>query len=194
MTDNVNGWRQQRPTEKENFTPVKTSVRRHERPTDIAKLSDFKSSQLGTNLKSKCETFEKFGNLADKPVNRETIDKKCSENDNNIELIKSVRIVSKTSKETNLPQRHLYSANVNNNVNHIKGDSPGKTILSSRIYGLIKKVKSPIKSSSNKKKSITKYIRLSSETHELRPQNDTVDSKLRVRKKWTGSIQVIDSF
>ena len=39
VTDNVNGWRQQRPTEKENFTPVKTSVRRHERPTDIAKLS-----------------------------------------------------------------------------------------------------------------------------------------------------------
>ena len=194
MTDNVNGWRQQRPTEKENFTPVKTSVRRHDRPTDIAKLGDFKSSQLGTNVKSKCETFEKFGNLADKPVNRETIDKKCSENDNNIELIKSVRIVSKTIKETNLPQRHLYSANVNNNVNHIKGDSPGKTILSSRIYGLIKKVKSPIKSSSNKKKSITKYTRLSSETPELRPQNDTVDSKLRVRKKWTGSIQVIDSF
>ena len=74
MTDNVNGWRQQRPTEKENFTPVKTSVRRHERPTDIAKLSDFKSSQLGTNLKSKYETFEKFGNLADKPVNHEIVD------------------------------------------------------------------------------------------------------------------------
>ena len=118
MTDNVNGWRQQRPTEKENFTPVKTSVRRHERPTDIAKLSDFKSSQLGTNLKSKCETFEKFGNLADKPVNCEIIDKKCLENDNNIKFVKSVKIVSRTSKGTNLPQRHLYSANMNFNVKH----------------------------------------------------------------------------
>ena len=118
MTDSVNGWRPQRPTEKENFTPVKTSVRGHDRPTDIAKLGDFKSSQLGTNLKSKCETFEKFGNLADKPVNCEIIDKKCLENDNNIKFVKSVKIVSRTSKETNLPQRHLYSANMNFNVKH----------------------------------------------------------------------------
>ena len=51
-------------------------------------------------------------------MNCELIDKKCLENDNNIEFVKSVKIVLRTSKGTNLPQRHLYSANMNFNVKH----------------------------------------------------------------------------
>ena len=75
--------------------------------------------------------------------------------------------MSKTAKETNIHQRHLHSENVTNYGKHLKGHSPGKKTFSSRIYGLRKKIKTPIKTSSNKKKSITKYTRLSSETPEL---------------------------
>ena len=60
-------------------------------------------------------------------MNREIEDKKkCLDNDKNIENVKSVKIVSKTAKETNIHQRHLHSENVTNYVKHLKGDSPGK--------------------------------------------------------------------